>query len=468
MEATGSPAFTACEFSELAVPHQFDHRPQYLSFISKLCKPDLISLSSPITPAVPGSFECKMAEPNPDMLNAGMASLSIEELNEATRDDQQEDHTTTSDGELIAPEPSTDQHSAHDPFAISVGALRAINRTRRAAGLAPLSVEDVEELEERGEEGDYLEALQAEKREAWKARRQEEFAKQPPKKRAKKALREEEVAEKRAEKQALKEQKRQEREAKLEEKRAERAESARDTALVTLAGSDYLEFNSNILVDKILRAMEDKLAANPNLILLGRTAGFFRINYDPTARDITSIWSRLGGIFSTGGNESIDYIALERLLFPFVSSNRERFTIPAAKKLSTDGGRRLDERSYRSSWFHNQALFNEISPIDLPKRDAVISSVIEAMTEKCRKVDPNSLLLLSPYVKSGGEEENEHRCQWGLSSLYSGLVARIRECFSGPEVHSEVYEDRIEQVLYSYKMANKTAIYGARKSDYFV
>lgn len=155
-------------------------------------------------------------------------------------------------------------------------------------------------------------------------------------------------------------------------------------------------------------------------------------------------------LLSTG----IDYDALKRLLRPLIATNRIAFSAQGEKELR---GARLDERDYRSSWIFDQKLFHKLHPVTLSKRDGVVSEVVRRMRERCEMVDPGSSLLLvrrSPSKKQRSDE-------WNLTGE-EGLASKVRACFEGPECRAEEYEDRIERVLYSYKVANMSAVKGAK------
>ena len=207
-------------------------------------------------------------------------------------------------------------------------------------------------------------------------------------------------------------------------------------ALVSLAGENFKDYGSNALMDKILKAIEDVTSSNPNTVLRGRTADNLRINYYPASQHITGVRNRMCNVLSV----ELDYNALERLLYPPACSIQEALGVQYS---NYPGYRRLDKRTYRSVWIHNQKLYNEIHPITWPKRDAVISAVVEAMRERCKRVDPKSILLRGPLHLKGTltEDERKHVQEGSLYGLHTGLAGKVRTCFQGPQLRAKEYED---------------------------
>ncbi|KAK3699526.1 hypothetical protein LTR37_016395 [Vermiconidia calcicola] len=250
------------------------------------------------------------------------------------------------------------------------------------------------------------------------------------------------------------------------------------TALVLLGGSDFGQCSQGVLVDKIMTSIRTRVASIPGMILLGRTLDNFRTNYDPDATNVTSIKSRLSKLIPSQDG----YTSVERLLCPLLATNRKAF--PEIKKTKQLNPMiKLNVASYRSKLIHNQRYFNGVS---WSSRTEATAAAVQAMRACCNKVDPESLLLLSPKdvaekkrmddEKKGvddklltDEEDERDRIEgvleWSLFDKENGFAIKVKACFDDPALRPAEYEDLVERTLYSSKRANPSAIYGPPKDD---
>ena len=241
-------------------------------------------------------------------------------------------------------------------------------------------------------------------------------------------------------------------------KPAEDKNAPQTPVLALLAGSDFATCKPQVLMDRVVKSINERVASNPSMTLRGRTADFFRINYDPTAKDITSLRGRMGKLLPPKG----DHLSLELLLCPLVSSNPRIFGIKP-KKLAARV--KLDEAPYHSFWIHHQREIEKVSPITCwPRRKEIIATIVEMARKRCEKVDPGSALPRKPAdlpnVLAGHEQERVR--EWSLHGVDTGLGAKVRGCFNSTERPPREYEDLIERTLYCFKCANRSAIYGPK------
>ena len=246
---------------------------------------------------------------------------------------------------------------------------------------------------------------------------------------------------------------------------ADKTKSADCQILTALVGADYLDYKPDVLRDKILKSISGHRHSHPRMLVRGRTSSFYRINYEPSIRDTTSVASRMGKFIT---KNEVDYTALEQLLGPLLVANRTIFQFEPTKKLINTYN--LDERHYRSSWIHNQRLLNRLKPITSSKQEVVVTGVVEALREQCEMADPQSFLLCAPSMvdaalpSMGKAKKTKNIGEWSLYDLKTGLAEKVRMCFATKGLSSEEYADSIEQVLYTYKRANPTTIYGQKSS----
>ncbi|KAK3701082.1 hypothetical protein LTR37_015644 [Vermiconidia calcicola] len=222
-------------------------------------------------------------------------------------------------------------------------------------------------------------------------------------------------------------------------------ERSKTPVLELLGGPNVAQCSPGVLVDRIMTSIRTRVASNPGTILLGRTHGHFRINYDPDATNVTSIKSRVRKLVPSQD----DYMSIERLLCPLVATNKKTFAEIKPKQLAT-------------------------KPMSWSRRTEAVAAAVEAMRARCKEVDPESLLLLSPKdvaEKNGiddklftdeedGRDGNEVVMEWSLFDMENGFATKVKACFDDPALRPAEYEDLVERVLYSFKRANPSAIYG--------
>ena len=225
-------------------------------------------------------------------------------------------------------------------------------------------------------------------------------------------------------------------------------------ALVYLAGPRFTEYDSTTLMDKILIAIEERTAKTPNMILRGRTAEMFRIDYDPKSDHVTGIKSRATELMSL----DFDYTGLEALLSPLVTANLKTLGYKS-KQISTI--HRFEDYLYHDSWCWGFARIDQVKPVTWDKRRSVVIGIWTIVRQRCMSVNPFSKLFFDPNQLENlmNDDDMQHCREWSLHGEDTGLARKLMECFSNPERSTAEYEDLIERTLYCYKIANKSAMF---------
>ena len=238
-------------------------------------------------------------------------------------------------------------------------------------------------------------------------------------------------------------------------------------------GSDH---DPNELVTIFLHELKAAVERHRDLILKIRCKGV-RINYDPTATDVTSIGSRLRlalrvGTMDWNSNSPISPVVasirggtkpvshrFDTLLLPFVIMNATRF--PQSEVYTSKVPVRETTTDYSSTWRHIEMHLHELRPINFEKREHVVSTVMDALRIKAQAASPpqgrkqkgpkyNLLTSYADAVASGlGSTSLRNLEGYGLHDNEHGFALALRTCFARPDLTGEEYEDMIEQKLFA-------------------
>lgn len=200
-----------------------------------------------------------------------------------------------------------------------------------------------------------------------------------------------------------------------------------------------------------------------NIILKGRTYDLFRIDYDPANTDITGITSRLYATLARNSSDS----ALEFLLNPLVMWNKAPFPELGHKDLlPMQNG---NGACYQSQWLFRQKIRNTLQTLTGRESKKAAGLISSSYRTRCHEVDRSSLLLLKPSVLVDEHDEQrvtsakfQHAIKWNLYNNRVGFALKLMACFKGPDRTAEEYEDLLERCMYSFMLANKTAVRGPK------
>lgn len=226
-------------------------------------------------------------------------------------------------------------------------------------------------------------------------------------------------------------------------------------ALVLLVDTKFKDYDSAILIQKILTGIEERIHKHANLILYGRTMELFRIRYDPQHDDITGVKSRLQQLMST----DIDYASIEALLSPLIATNHHAFGLRRQEIIMPY---RLKPSSYKDSWSWDLEGMKKVKPVTWNNRIKIVTGLLKCVRERCMTVDPCSKLLLSPNELDdlNNAAATTHFQEWSLHREDEGLAAKFMQCFNNRERTTLEYKDLIERTLYRYKLEHPSALFG--------
>ncbi|KAK5164078.1 uncharacterized protein LTR77_010169 [Saxophila tyrrhenica] len=260
--------------------------------------------------------------------------------------------------------------------------------------------------------------------------------------------------------------------------------------LYALAGPDCKTFPLEVTVGKILNTMNQCITTHLDkkrrgfpkrtMKIRGRTPDYYRINFDPSAQDITGVSRRLHDLLSANQHlpaGQVLEILDEQSCRPFALSNRK--DVPGAKKIGTIGQypQHIDNRHYVSCWNDRLEALAVCEAAGWSLKE-VVAAVIQSVRARCEKLDPDSLLLRDPndleshdlsarHVLSRSArrkrpppstaELRKHVGEWSLRDEVAGFARKVQECFDQPDRTNEQYADMVERELYCFKLANKKA-----------
>lgn len=240
--------------------------------------------------------------------------------------------------------------------------------------------------------------------------------------------------------------------------------------LAALVGSRVRDCSDEELIPKILHGIQDRVTTNAALTLHGRVQGA-RICYSPSEMGVTGIGARLR-VLSMRQGTAAQY---EALLQPLANWNLDYFPeiSDAVRDALAEIVSKPNKYSYRSQWLHHRKCYDSIAPISRRNASEVVAAVVRSVRERCELVNPGSLLLLpleeALVANQGVVEEAQKLSQtklqkWSLHSPSEGFGVQVRRCFD-KEGSPEEYEDRIETVLYKFKMNRRAAIFGGERDE---
>lgn len=239
--------------------------------------------------------------------------------------------------------------------------------------------------------------------------------------------------------------------------------------LAALVGSRVRDCSDKELIPKILHGIQDRVTTNAALTLHGRVQSA-RICYSPSEMGVTGIGARLR-VLSMRQGTAAQY---EALLQPLANWNLDYFPeiSDAVRDALAEVVSKPNKYSYRSQWLHHRKCYDSIAPISRRNASEVVAAVVRSVRQRCELVNPGSLLLLPLEEVLLANQESVEEAQklsqaklrkWSLHSPSEGFGAQVMRCF-GKEGSPEEYEDRIETVLYRFKMKCPAAVFG-REDD---
>ena len=236
------------------------------------------------------------------------------------------------------------------------------------------------------------------------------------------------------------------------------------------------DHDPNELITMVLHELKAAMEHHSDLVLEIRCKGV-RINYDPTATDVTSIASRLRlalrvGIMDRDSNSPISPVVasirgstkpvshrFDTLLLPFVIMNATHF--PQSEVYTSKVPVRETTTDYSSTWRHIEMHLHELRPITFEDREHVVSTLMDALRIKAQAAWPsegkkkqkapkyNLLTLYADAVASGLDNNSLRKLEgYGLHDNEHGFALALRTCFDPPDMTAEEYEDMIEQKLF--------------------